>query len=78
MRRPPRWAFTRTNSNLTNICRLAGGCFFYLGSSLAGTAGGYVWTHFHWSGVIAFVIALLALSGPLIFYAEKRRPSPLR
>ncbi|AGE22046.1 MULTISPECIES: MFS transporter [Geobacillus] len=52
--------------------------FYYLGSSLAGTAGGYVWTHFHWSGVIAFVITLLALSGPLIFYAEKRRPSPSR
>ncbi|OKO94779.1 MFS transporter [Geobacillus proteiniphilus] len=52
--------------------------FYYLGSSLAGTAGGYVWAHFHWSGVIAFIAVLLALSYPLIRYAEKRRPSPSR
>jgi MFS transporter, YNFM family, putative membrane transport protein len=46
--------------------------FYYLGSSLAGTAGGYFWTHFHWLGVIAFIVTLLLFSCPLIAYAQKR------
>jgi MFS transporter, YNFM family, putative membrane transport protein len=46
--------------------------FYYLGSSLAGTAGGYFWTHFHWLGVIAFIVTLLLLSYPFIGYAHKR------
>ncbi|GMN99071.1 MFS transporter [Parageobacillus thermoglucosidasius] len=45
--------------------------FYYLGSSLAGTAGGYFWTHFHWLGVITFIVILLLLSYPLISYAHK-------
>ncbi|WP_223811950.1 MFS transporter [Geobacillus sp. 46C-IIa] len=47
----------------------------YLGSSLAGTAGSYVCAHFHWGGVIALVLALLAFSYPFIQFTEKRRPS---
>jgi YNFM family putative membrane transporter len=34
-------------------------CFYYLGSSLAGWAGGYFWAGAGWSGVVAFVTALL-------------------
>ncbi|SFA49108.1 MFS transporter, YNFM family, putative membrane transport protein [Parageobacillus thermantarcticus] len=45
---------------------------YYLGSSLAGTMGGYFWTHFHWLGVIAFIVTLLLLSYPMISYAQKR------
>ncbi|GCD82321.1 hypothetical protein PTHTG4_13830 [Parageobacillus thermoglucosidasius] len=45
--------------------------FYYLGSSLAGTAGGYFWAHFHWLGVITFIVILLLLSYPLISYAHK-------
>lgn len=44
---------------------------YYLGSSLAGTIGGYFWAHFHWLGVIAFIVILLLFSYPLIQYSEK-------
>ncbi|WP_437125391.1 hypothetical protein [Geobacillus thermoleovorans] len=46
-------------------CRAFPSSMYDLGSSLAGTAVGYVWAHFHWSGVIAFIAVLLALSYPL-------------
>lgn len=46
--------------------------FYYLGSSLVGTFGGYFWIHFHWAGVILFITALLLSSLPFIRYAEKR------
>lgn len=46
--------------------------FYYLGSSLVGTFGGYFWIHFHWAGVILFITALLLSSVPFIRYAEKR------
>ncbi|AXJ95240.1 MFS transporter [Sphingomonas sp. FARSPH] len=39
--------------------------FYYLGSSVLGSAGGFAWTHRGWPGVTAFciVLALLALAG---------------
>lgn len=40
-------------------------CFYYLGSSVAGTAGGFFWTHYGWSGVIGFIICLLLFAFPL-------------
>ena len=33
--------------------------FYYFGSSVAGTAGGFFWSHFGWHGVIGFIICLL-------------------
>ena len=44
---------------------------YYLGSSLAGTMGRYFWAHFHWLGVISFIVILLLFSYPLIQYSEK-------
>lgn len=35
---------------------------YYLGSSLAGTAGGFFWHYFGWHGVSAFITALLLLA----------------
>ena len=32
---------------------------YYMGSSVAGTAGGTVWSRYGWGGVVAFVIAVL-------------------
>ncbi|MCY8987475.1 MFS transporter [Bacillus atrophaeus] len=43
---------------------------YYLGSSLAGSIGGFFWTHFHWLGIIAFITGLLLLSYPVILLAE--------
>lgn len=39
--------------------------FYYLGSSVAGTAGGFFWTHYGWSGVIGFITCLLLFAFPL-------------
>ncbi|WP_462413066.1 MFS transporter [Neobacillus sp. Marseille-QA0830] len=39
--------------------------FYYSGSSLAGTTGGFFWTHFGWHGVIGFIVLLLLFAFPL-------------
>lgn len=36
--------------------------FYYLGSSLAGTTGGFFWYQFGWPGVVGFLGALLLLA----------------
>lgn len=36
--------------------------FYYVGSSIGGTAGGTFWSHFGWGGVIAMVAAFLLLA----------------
>lgn len=45
--------------------------FYYLGSSIVGTIGGYFWLHFHWLGVILFVSALILLGFTIVTFAEK-------
>ncbi|MGV3272414.1 MFS transporter [Bacillus sp. CIS52] len=52
---------------------------YYIGSSAAGSCGGFFWTHFHWIGIISFISALLVLSYPILFMAEfkKRKHSHL-
>ncbi len=39
--------------------------FYYMGSSIVGTAGGYFWGRFNWIGVITF-IGILTISGFLL------------
>lgn len=41
--------------------------FYYSGSSIAGTAGGFFWSNYGWTGVIRFIICLLLLAFPLSF-----------
>lgn len=41
--------------------------FYYSGSSLAGSAGGYFWSQYGWGGVIGFIIFLLLFAFPLSF-----------
>jgi MFS transporter, YNFM family, putative membrane transport protein len=36
--------------------------FYYLGSSVAGTAGGFFWRLYGWAGVVAFLAGLLAVA----------------
>ena len=36
--------------------------FYYLGSSVAGTAGGFFWRWYGWGGVVAFLSALLVIA----------------
>ncbi|WP_394239030.1 MFS transporter [Niallia oryzisoli] len=40
--------------------------FYYLGSSLVGSFGGYFWDHFSWIGVIAFLFSLLTAGFVLV------------
>lgn len=39
--------------------------FYYSGSSVAGTAGGFFWSHFGWGGVIGLIFCLLLIAFPL-------------
>jgi YNFM family putative membrane transporter len=36
--------------------------FYYLGSSIAGTAGGYFWKLYGWVGVVMFLSGLLLIA----------------
>lgn len=51
--------------------------FYYLGSSMLGSAGGIAWTHAGWKGVVGFCVALgaLALTGSAMLL--RVRPLPL-
>ncbi|KXZ16591.1 MFS transporter [Bacillus nakamurai] len=44
--------------------------FYYIGSSVAGSFGGFFWAHFQWIGIIAFISVMLLLSFPILFLAE--------
>jgi YNFM family putative membrane transporter len=52
--------------------------FYYSGSSIAGTAGGYFWSNYGWSGVIGFIIILLLLAFPLSIKLSSIRPNALQ
>jgi YNFM family putative membrane transporter len=62
--------------------------FYYLGSSVGGTAGGVFWTDFGWGGVISMILAFLALALILsvslymitqqVPMKDKKYPAPLR
>jgi MFS transporter, YNFM family, putative membrane transport protein len=47
--------------------------FYYLGSSLIGSFGGYFWIHFQWHGVISLILFLLFIGYPLILVASQTR-----
>lgn len=36
--------------------------FYYVGSSLGGSAGGLFWSHFQWAGIVAMISGLLVLA----------------
>lgn len=44
--------------------------FYYAGSSLIGSVGGYFWSHWQWLGITGLVLALVCTSG-LIALASK-------
>lgn len=43
---------------------------YYLGSSISGTGGGYVWSSYGWRGVVGLVVLLLALAGGIVYYVS--------
>ncbi|RAK14262.1 YNFM family putative membrane transporter [Anoxybacillus vitaminiphilus] len=45
--------------------------FYYLGSSIVGSFGGYFWSHFHWIGVISLISGLLIFGYILVLLAQK-------
>ncbi|UQD52377.1 MFS transporter [Bacillus methanolicus] len=45
--------------------------FYYIGSSLVGSIGGFFWTHFHWIGVISLILVLLMIGYPLALFAQR-------
>jgi MFS transporter, YNFM family, putative membrane transport protein len=52
--------------------------FYYLGSSIIGSFGGYFWIHFKWAGVISLICALLMAGFPLILFAQKGERIPIQ
>ncbi|MEH7093704.1 MFS transporter [Neobacillus vireti] len=48
--------------------------FYYSGSSIAGTAGGFFWSKFGWEGVIGFIVCLLLLAFPLSLKLSSIKP----
>ena len=44
--------------------------FYYMGSSILGSAGGIAWTHMGWPGVVGFclMLGLLALIGSVLLF----------
>lgn len=46
--------------------------FYYLGSSVVGSIGGFFWEHFQWVGVIAFNLCLLLLGFFLVLVRGNR------
>jgi YNFM family putative membrane transporter len=49
--------------------------FYYLGSSVAGTAGGFFWKSYGWQGVVAFLAGLLVIA--LVVSVRLTRLQPL-
>jgi YNFM family putative membrane transporter len=39
---------------------------YYLGSSVSGTGGGLIWSHWGWPGLVALILGLLALAGLVV------------
>ena len=50
---------------------------YYMGSSIMGTAGGYFWQSSQWSGVIAYICVLLAISLAIALYLKRPITHPL-
>jgi YNFM family putative membrane transporter len=51
--------------------------FYYLGSSVAGTAGGWFWKLHGWAGVVTFLAALLAVALTLSLRLTRLQPLPI-
>ncbi|MGX9136297.1 MFS transporter [Rummeliibacillus sp. JY-2-4R] len=45
--------------------------FYYVGSSVGGTTGGFFWSKFGWSGVVSIVLAFLIIAAILAFIIHK-------
>jgi YNFM family putative membrane transporter len=48
--------------------------FYYLGSSVAGTAGGLFWKNYGWAGVVMFLATLLAVALALGLHLTRLQP----
>ena len=48
--------------------------FYYLGSSVAGTAGGLFWKNYSWAGVVMFLATLLAVALALGLHLTRLQP----
>jgi YNFM family putative membrane transporter len=51
--------------------------FYYLGSSVAGTAGGFFWKSHGWPGVAAFLVGLLSVALTVGIRLIRLRPPPV-
>jgi YNFM family putative membrane transporter len=49
-------------------------CLYYIGSSIAGSAGGVFYAHAGWPGTVLFVLALLALALASALSLSRRPP----
>lgn len=51
--------------------------FYYLGSSIVGSFGGFFWDHFSWVGVISFLVSLLLVGFVLIIRCSSRKAAAI-
>jgi len=51
---------------------------YYLGSSVSGTGGGYVWSCCGWTGVVLLVLTLLGLAGGVLLALNALSPEPVK
>ncbi|WP_338451087.1 MFS transporter [Niallia oryzisoli] len=51
--------------------------FYYLGSSIVGSFGGFFWDHFSWVGVISFLGSLLIVGFVLIIRCSSRKAAAI-
>mgnify|MGYP001175451554 CR=1 FL=1 len=49
--------------------------FYYLGSSVSGTLGGWFWFHLGWIGVISLIAGLILLAFPLTWRLPPQQPA---
>jgi YNFM family putative membrane transporter len=40
---------------------------YYLGSSISGTGGGFIWSVWGWPGVVGLIVVLVLLAGGVVF-----------
>lgn len=54
--------------------------FYYIGSSLVGSVGGLIWSHFHWTGIIGLIISsiMLALLGAVFSAIYEKRSALIK
>jgi YNFM family putative membrane transporter len=49
---------------------------YYLGSSISGTGGGFIWSAWGWNGLIALIVGLLGIAAVVVLRLTTLAPQP--